>query len=468
MPIPRLPFRLSAALILLSLPLCAATDRRPTVDVGAAKIDITPELPIRLAGYQARQTEATQVVAPLFARALAIGGDGAQPAVLITVELIGVSEALTDAVASALRQSHGIERARVAVCAVHTHNGPAVDGVLPFMYSADLPADQAERIRRFTAGVQDKLIKVARAALADRKPGRLDWAEGTADFAVQRRKIVDGKWSGFGITPGGPVDHALPLLRATNERGDVRALLVNYACHCTTLQGRDNFVHPDWAGDAAMRIENQHDGAVALVAIGCGADANPNTRTLESVASHGGKIAAEVNRLLQGRMRPLGAVTAATHRRIDLPLDHEVTREELQQRLVPKARQQLTYSVSKYLETLDGGGTLPRAVPYPLQVWSFGDRLAMVFLGGEVVSEYALRLRRELDGSRLWVNAYANGVPSYIASERMFAEGGYEVDGSMEYYGWPTRLAKTTEDTIIRTVHDMMPPAFRSARSKAK
>ena len=33
----------------------------------------------------------------------------------------------------------------------------------------------------------------------------------------------------------------------------VRAVLVNYACHCTVLKGGENFVHPDWAGDAATR-----------------------------------------------------------------------------------------------------------------------------------------------------------------------------------------------------------------------
>jgi hypothetical protein len=91
----------------------------------------------------------------------------------------------------------------------------------------------------------------------------------------------------------------------------------------------------------------------------------------------------------------------------------------------------------------------------------FGDELAMVFLAGEVVAEYSLRLKRELDGARVWVNAYSNSVPCYIPSKRMFAEGGYEVDGSMEYYGWPTRLAINTEDRVISTVRELVSPAFK-------
>jgi hypothetical protein len=99
-----------------------------------------------------------------------------------------------------------------------------------------------------------------------------------------------------------------------------------------------------------------------------------------------------------------------------------------------------------------------------VQTWTFGRELAMVFLGGEVVAEYALRLRRELDGPRLWVNAYANAVPCYVPSRRMYPEGGYEVDGSMDYYGWPTRLQADTEDRLIGAVRGIVPGEFHTAR----
>ena len=46
-----------------------------------------------------------------------------------------------------------------------------------------------------------------------------------------------------------------------------------------------------------------------------------------------------------------------------------------------------------------------------MQTWTFGDSLAMVFLPGEVVVDYSLRLKSELDAPRLWVTAYANDTP---------------------------------------------------------
>ena len=257
--------------ILGLLMVVALRAAEPSVAVGVARIDITPEMPIRLSGYQSRPAEATRVEVPMTARALAIGSDADGPVVIVSAEVIAVSEAISEAVAAGVRAKYpALTRERIAVCATHQHTGPAIAGTIPFMFSRDLPADETARIERYTAMLQQKLISVALAALANRQPARLAWAQGKAEFAVNRRLIVDGKHTGYKATPGGPVDHALPVLRAVDERGGVRAVLVNYACHCTTLKGGDNYVHPDWAGEAAKRIEGANAGALALVAIGCG------------------------------------------------------------------------------------------------------------------------------------------------------------------------------------------------------
>jgi hypothetical protein len=454
------------ALVASALLLAFTAAFAAEVPIGAAKIDLTPELPIRLSGYQGRPAEATRAVTPLSARAIAIGADADQPAIIIAAEIIGVSDAIRAQVVQALAASHRIAPERVAICTTHIHSGPALAGVIPYMFSRDLPPEETERIARYATALTQKLIDVARAALAARRPGRLAWGEGRVDFAVQRRVIADGRWKGFGVVPGGPVDHALPVLRATDARGTVRAVLANYACHCTTLETADNFVHHDWAGDAARRIEAAHPGTVALIAIGCGADANPQPRGAAHVAAHGEKIATEVDRLLASPLRSLGGVTGAKFVRVDLPLDRAVPRAELAERAANKARVQISYAAGQFLRKLDAGEALPAAVTLPVQAWSFGTDLAMIFLGGEVVSEYSLRLKRELDGARLWVNAYANDVPSYIPSARMFAEGGYEVDGAMDYYGFPTRLAPGTEDRVIAAVRTLVPAEFAAKPAK--
>jgi hypothetical protein len=86
----------------------------------------------------------------------------------------------------------------------------------------------------------------------------------------------------------------------------------------------------------------------------------------------------------------------------------------------------------------------------------------MVFLGGEVVVDYSIRMNDMFDSDRLWINAYSNDVPCYIASARVLREGGYECDSSMLYYRRPTRLAPEAEDVLCDAVQKIMPHKFYS------
>jgi neutral ceramidase len=81
------------------------------------------------------------------------------------------------------------------------------------------------------------------------------------------------------------------------------------------------------------------------------------------------------------------------------------------------------------------------------------------------VVDFALRLKRELDAERLWVSAYTGEVNTYIASNRLLVEGGYEVSNSLSAtvtYGQPERLDPPLEDRIIQAVHSLVPNAFRT------
>ncbi len=57
----------------------------------------------------------------------------------------------------------------------------------------------------------------------------------------------------------------------------------------------------------------------------------------------------------------------------------------------------------------------------------------------------SIAVGEEFAGDRVWVAAYADDVFAYVASERMRAEGGYEVDASMLYYNQPGRWQSGTK-----------------------
>ena len=432
------------------------------VQVGVAQVDITPEEPIRLTGYGNRAAPSDRVEGRLWAKAIAFGGE--RPAVLIGTDLIGVPREITEEVARRLRRS-GVRREALAITATHTHTGPSLTGVLPYIFGTPVPAAEQETIDRYSRGLVDALERLTLAALADRRPARVAWGKGSAGFASNRRVLKDGKWTAFGVDPGGAVDHDLPLLAVRDLDGGLRAVVVNYACHATTLEGRDNIVHGDWPGAAQALIQQRHPGAVAMVMIGAGADANPNPRGggLSDVERHAREVADEADRLLASTLRPVPSPPAGRFREVRLRFARVPGRAELVKQAVRKDTEGLF--ARSMLERIDRGHRLPHTVSYPVQTWTFGRDLAMVFLGGEVVADYGLRLKRELDGSRLWVNAYSNDVAFYVPSRRMLPEGGYEVDRSMVYYGQPGPLADGTENQIVQIVRELLPPEFiREAR----
>lgn len=434
-------------------------------DVGLAKVDVTPAYPIRLSGYNSRTTESEGVEQPLYAKAIAVREDADHaPVVLVSVDSIGVSADMTEAVAARLAAKHQVPRANVVVCATHTHTGPASAKVAHLILAPPTPAEHVATVERYTKELTAQLGDAAEAAIADLRPARVEWAVGRVTFAMNRRVLKDGHWTGFGDVPDGPVDHSLPALFVyePGAKAKLRGVLINYACHCTTLGGKFMKLHGDWAGAFGEQWEREHAGCTALVSIGCGADANPAPRgDYQQAREHGAAVAREVASLLKAKKTPLAGPIATRRETFDLPLAELPTRAEFEQRT--KQKGPIAFHAKLNLERMDRGEQLPTAVPYSAQSWTFGNALAMVFLPGEVVVDYQLRLKRELDGKRLWVNAYSNDSPCYIASKRVLAEGGYEVDSSMYYYDRPQHFAPEVEQLIIDRVRTIVPKSFDAA-----
>jgi len=260
------------------------------------------------------------------------------------------------------------------------------------------------------------------------------------------------------------------LLVVTDPDGKLRAMFASYACHCTTLGGDFNQICGDWAGYAAEKLEQDHPGAIALIGLGCAGDANPAPRgTLALAQEHGKGISATVEPFLSAATNRLVSLTgelACRSEEIELPFDSLPARAEWEQLAI-----QTNYvgaHARLNLARLDHGERLPTKIPYLVETWNFGDQLAMVFLPGEVVVDYSLRLKHEFDAARLMVNAYANDVPCYVPSERILKEGGYEGGGAMIFYDRPTRFAPGVEERIMTTVHHLMPSSFTVLSAKSE
>ena len=406
-------------------------------------------------GYASRKTESEGVAGPLTAKALVIGGDDGQgPAVLLAVDSGAVPRDLRDEVYNRVNKRTPIAPERFVLCNSHCHSGPDLDGM------GTMEGQQREHLERYAKLLTDRLVQIVEQALANRRPARLELARGSVNIAINRRVLKEGKWSAFGGDPDAPVDHEVAILKITGDDGKMMALLINYACHNTTLRGDFKQIHGDWAGSAQQFIEAELPGTTALITIGCGADSDPWPHSqLELCDKHGRSLADEVKRIVAGPWRPIPTTIAAKHKVLDIPWhpdpDMDVARKAAKQ----------SWAVKPVLDKLEKGGELPEPRTFEITTWTFADELAMVFMSDEVVVDYVLRLKQELDPNRLWVSAYTNEVRTYIVTPRIIQEGGYESNNSLSAlvtFGQPETLDPPMFERIIGTVSEMLPEAYRS------
>jgi hypothetical protein len=433
--------------------LCLSLIGPPAVHAGwkagSASVVITPQSSVWMAGYSARKAPSNGVSLDLHAKALVLEDDAENRSVLVTLDLCGIDRDFSSAIRDSIEASHKVDRAHVALVCSHTHSGPVVGANLLGMYP--LNDEQRQKTTEYTEGLRGKILAVVVDAFNSLEPADLSLGTGVCDFAVNRRNNDQSKIPELRakLLVRGPVDHSVPVLRVRS--GDhLKAVVFGYACHCTTLSG-DTF-NSDYAGYAQQELERTLPGTTALFVAGCGADQNPLPRgTIEQAQGYGVELASAVKRVLDAPMAAVEGPLRASYREIPLKFDpipdRKVWEEEAKSKDIAYANR-----AKAMLATLDSGGTIPSTYPYPVQTWQFGDDLSWIFLGGEVVVDYALRIKANLDPSRTWVTAYANDVMAYIPSLRILKEGGYEGGGAMVYYGRPAPWSEEVEEQIFQAL----------------
>src|SRR5690606_14885720 len=125
---------------------------------------------------------------------------------------------------------------------------------------------------------------------------------------------------------------------------------------------------------------------------GCGGDQNPLPRRKAELARDYGRQLGEAVAAVvkdEAALRTIKPHLATTYREIELPLPKLPTRDELQNE-TKSSNKYIAARAAHWLQQIDAGTPLPQLVPYPVAMWRLGDDLQWVFLGGEVVVDYAI------------------------------------------------------------------------------
>jgi Neutral/alkaline non-lysosomal ceramidase, N-terminal len=416
---------------------------------GTASKAITPTEPLWMAGYSNRNKPCDTKRHDLWVKALVLEDPAGNRCVLLTSDLCGIPRSLSEPVCSEVMKRTGLKREQIMLTCSHTHCGPVVQGNLSDMY--EMTPEQPDKIRNYTNKLRVWMVETIVAAVNDLKPATLAIGQGTARFAMNRRKPTD-KGIVNDRNPEGPVDHSVPVLEAKDPGGKVKAVVFGYACHNTTMQFYEWC--GDYAGFAQIEVERKHSGALAMFWIGCGADANPLPRSkIELCEQFGKELAGAVEDAL-AKSTPLTDKQTDQYAEIELQFDAMPGKDRWTDESQSKAHA-VKVRAERMLKKLEAGTIPDRYSHYPVQVWRFGDQLTWVALGGEVVVDYNLRLKKELARKPLWITGYANDVMAYIPSARVLKEGGYEADSSQIYYGHPTKWSPAIEDKIVGKVLEL-------------
>jgi hypothetical protein len=433
----------------LSASSAQAQDASGVWKAGAASRVITPQKNIWMAGYAGRKEPAAGKLHDLFAKALALEDPRGERFVIVTLDLVGITRALREEVGRQVQKKFHLANDRLLLNASHTHSGPLVRPRPSVTY--DLSEEQWRDAEAYIVQLQSMLVQVVGAALEKLEPCQLGYTHARAGFAMNRRLPTE---KGFQNSPypDGPVDHDVPVLRVTDDKGKLRAVLFGYACHNTTLALQQ--FNGDYAGYAQEYLQASHPGVTALFLMGCGGDQNPYPRgTIERAQQHGRTLATAVEAALLPKPRPIRGNLAVAYEDVTLqlvPLSRDdLVRMSMSKDVYDQRRSKLL------LPELEKTGALKSTYQYPVQVAQFGADLTLISLAGEVVVDYALKLKTEIIGNPVWLAGYSNDVFGYVPSLRVLQEGGYEGGGAMRYSAMVGPFAPSVEERILAKVREL-------------
>ena len=226
---------------------------------GTSETIITPPVGVDLLGYSPRKAEG--VHDDLKATALFLD-DGKQKIVICSFDLCLINEATTDFIRSHASEQTGIPVGNIMLTTTHTHSGPYLE--------CDNPLNTKWR-KEF----EDKAVQVIVEAAANMKAAEIGLAVGSIEGIGGNRRDQNG-----------PIDRSVNVIKVVDAvNNDVMAIILNHACHATTLDVHNLLISADYPGFAREYIQKEFpEKPNVLFLNGACGDINPGGYSAEDSA----------------------------------------------------------------------------------------------------------------------------------------------------------------------------------------
>jgi hypothetical protein len=378
-------------------PAISAAD---SLQVGWAKVNITPPLNTPLAGYGKRKGLRYQEVHDSVWVRTFYFDNGHTQAVLVTLDMLIAPMT----VAAALEKEYaqlGLKPEQVYLTATHTHT--SFGGWAKKLAGWLMAGRYSKQVVRETTA---HILQSIREAKANRQPARIGYGQ------VYAPQVVANRLTGSLADR----DTALRFLKIQQSSGKT-AVLCTFAAHPTILPSMTTELSRDYPGELVDRLEQTVDfAAFAAGAVGSHRTVAPHGDTYKSTAAVGQRLAKAIAQQLPSV--PLEQATSIGFARHELELPEPQWRLNATHRLAPFLFYGLFGKYPAYINSLQLGKTILLGVPADYS--------------GELLPPLEQQALRQ--GKHLLVTGFNGGYIGYITPDKYYQLKKYETR-SMNFYG---------------------------------
>jgi hypothetical protein len=443
-----------------------------TASAGWAEAEITPPLGISLGGRGTPETHANKILDPLYAQVLYLKDANGAGMVVVSFDLIGMSHDLGNRIRNSIVQELGVEYNLVVLNCSHTHSGPYMFREL----MAGIAPQPQNEIDYFNA-LANKIVSATRAAKKSLTPVKVEVFEGTSKVAINRRGRDKTGHPGIIPNPNGPIAEKVWVMKLSPVDKSAPAVVFSYACHPVIVYEYEKAaISADFPGVTrnALREALGEKSHVQFVQ-GLAGDVRPRVLadiehnrfrapTPADKISAGKELAGDVLKALEGKGKKLDLNLAGTMDRPFLPRGNPPPRAIYETMATNKSEFQR--SVAKYwLERYDSGEGFARGDALPVGLIRLAKDQWVWYSAGEPCVEWGPLVAKWLAPRNVVMWGYCQQGLSYIPTEEMLPEGGYEVnDSNRARASTPAAYAPGINEAVRKSV--LRQAAFIDAKVK--
>lgn len=432
-------------LLWIALPLAAQLK----CNIGVA--DITPEEPVSLAGFAAREGLSTGIHRPLKTHCLVIDNDSARICI-ISNDMMEISINTANGLREEIAAQTGIPYDHIFIHCIHTHSAPRAGGS-----STEEGGPNYAFVKKFRETVIRNAVQTANNKEAF-IPFTIETGKGKCEINCNRREKE------------GPCDHDVYLSHLLDKNGKTIVSLLNFACHPVSLNHRSLVVSTDFPGITVEALSKKW-GSDVFYFSGAAGNVDP-CGALRADTSYtqarGMELAKAVRKIRTEKIKKSNTLRIS-NREVRLPFRVPEITPEIVNDHADEIKQWDVFGTwkndverwrSATLEKI-ANGEVKNWLPFEIASVNIGG-LIMFFSQGEPFNEYQTLLREDHPGIPIFFIAYTNGQNSYLPSKYAFERDAYEYEKEQMhvYIGAPYPLSDEMpvvyETAIKQVVNDVI------------